>query len=282
MSQLNKYFFILNIGIFGVLLNAGAQELNSSADRSLLDLRFARYIASEEMDQRQDMKYPDEPVVVESRPYVWDKSKDRFRLPYYRYRKSRWGLYVQGGVQKYNPSAVRNKRTLRDRATNYEGTVPDTFEVQISPRLDIRVGTIAFDVGYSSYSIQATDGSAANLSVSLPRVGATFLFDTLFKEPYVVPYASLGFFQAQYNQSDSGTEGQPATGTSPISSYFSIGLLLQLNWIDSEQAALAFDELGLENSYIFGEYRTYTGPDGIDTRGLASDETLAFGLRLEF
>ncbi len=261
-------------------LNGVAEELAAESRATTLESgQKSRPLADAENVSDSD-QYPEEPVILEVRPYVWDPKTREYRIPHYKYRRDRFGIYGQVGIVQYRPEIVRRQKTVMNDTTQYNGTVPSTMDVQISPRLSTRLGTISLDLGYSEYNIRAVDGSSANLFASMPRAGLTILLDTIWDEPYFVPYIFGGAFQAQYNQRDART-GRGDSKISGPSGFYGAGALIQLNWLDMDQSGIAYDEIGLENTFLFVEHRAYLSTSA-GAADFGSESNLAGGLRLEF
>lgn len=119
------------------------------------------------------------------------------------------------------------------------------------------------------------------ISLHLQKAGfklAGYL-DTLFKEPYVVPYAAAQF-QIWNIFEESSTlvyERESAYGIG-----VQAGLLFQLNWIEPGSSLMALNESGLNNTYIDLFVQQYS--DTVDSKDpyLASDLNWGVGLRLEY
>ena len=286
MTILHRVNSILIIGTLCIGLNAQAQDFpwEEYLDRKVTtpDRKPAVVDSSSSSNNTED-EYPDDPVVVESRPYVWDPDTRSLKVPPYRERRSWLGMYISGGIVLFTPQIVLDKLTIGGHPTMYSETIPTTSEVQISPRWGTKFGSLALDLAYAEYRINSTDGSGSDLTLSLPRVGLTFLLDTLAPEPYAVPYVSAGVYRGDYKQKDGVVGSQTYEGSTSIVPYFALGVLGQLNWLDKSEADQAFDEVGLENLFIFAEGRSYSSSSGSEgDPNIGSSTVLAAGVRCEF
>jgi hypothetical protein len=57
-------------------------------------------------------------------------------------------------------------------------------------------------------------------------------------------------------------------------------LAIQLNWLDETSASIAYDETGLENTFLFAEGRSFVLAGNVPN--LSSEIQWGAGLRLEY
>lgn len=144
-------------------------------------------------------------------------------------------------------------------------------------------GAMALGGSLGIYSTNATlDDSTLQLIV--PSVKATLYLDTLFDEPYIVPYASFGYSYFSYKEEyEDAIEIVEVSGETD-NFFISFGAELQLDWLDKTADVSAYNS-GLENTFIFVEGRMYMDQGIIrsaEDPDFSTDLYLAAGLRLEF
>lgn len=119
------------------------------------------------------------------------------------------------------------------------------------------------------------------VSLNLQKAGLKLAgyLDTLFKEPYVVPYAAAQF-QIWNVFEESSTLVYERASAYGIG--FQAGLLFQLNWLEPNSSLMALNESGLNNTYVDLFVQQYG--DTVDSKDpyLASDLNWGVGLRLEY
>lgn len=120
-----------------------------------------------------------------------------------------------------------------------------------------------------------------NISLDVEKYGVRFAayLETLFKEPYVVPYVAT---QVQMW----GIEERGATLSFSRSTAYAIGfgagLLIQLNWLDPAAALASLNESGLNNTYLDIFAQQYGDTADPADPIFSSDFNWGVGLRLEY
>jgi len=173
-------------------------------------------------------------------------------LPY-RERRSTWGAEVVLGYSLYSPQDyVPNFVVNKTMSSYYTGAPNNLLELTVGPKRNFSFGSISLDFSGGTYSITSADGST--LSVTPVRIGTTLALDTLFSQPYVVPYGSVGAYTAIYREQ---VASQAVAGRTSIAPYFAFGLKFQLDWMDPKDET-DDSETGLQSTYLFVEARDFT------------------------
>jgi hypothetical protein len=92
-----------------------------------------------------------------------------------------------------------------------------------------------------------------------------------------VPYASAGAYVVYYEEK---LASQKVGGNTSPGLYYAGGLAIQLNWLDETSASIAYDETGLENTFLFAEGRSFVLAGNVPN--LSSEIQWGAGLRLEY
>jgi hypothetical protein len=157
--------------------------------------------------------------------------------------------------------------------------------------LDISLGikinwpaiSIGFEAGLGNY---ATSSSASalvpsELNLTQLRLGGRVIADGLFAEPWVAPYACAGLYVMRFSETASGVGFD---GNTSPAAYFCGGALFQINWIEPETSIIAYNEQGLENTFVFLEARMLASSEFEDDSNVdfGTSPFLTVGLNLEF
>lgn len=231
-------------------------------------------------------------VEIEEDPFVegtLSQKKGDYLKPY-RERRTTWTCEIEISASQYEPvNYISNIIT-----TN--GTTTDDFE-SFYEYGDVASPTIGFEFkrnfSFGAISLGATGSyytssqGDAEITLMTPALKVGFYLDTLFDEPYIVPYGTVGYAYTMYNESDSLT-GLELSGASD-NLFVGAGLLFQLNWLDSAAAREAYANSGIENTFIFVEVRTYLDQGIIGIKedpdvyaDFSSLTYIAGGMKLEF
>ncbi len=135
-----------------------------------------------------------------------------------------------------------------------------------------------FSTGKTSSSFS---GDARTLNYTQIGARLQINLDSLFSEPYVVPYGAYRFSQFSFNESSTNTPGDYKTTASLVTGQ-TLGVLLQLNWIDPDTAHLGYWNYSLENTYVDIFITRWDKPASTTDPDASSDFALGFGLTLEF
>lgn len=172
--------------------------------------------------------------------------------------------------------------------TTVSNLYKDTYDLADIPIISLALGWkfnipfmgVEIAPFYGKGSLQSSK-SGETLSLDIEKYGLKFAayFETLFSEPYIVPYIS-GQVQLW------GIEEKGATlNFSRSTGYavgFGAGLLFQLNWIDSGAAFVALNESGLNNTYLDVFVQQYGDTSDPEDPIMSSEFNWGAGLRLEY
>ncbi|AFY03434.1 hypothetical protein [Bdellovibrio bacteriovorus] len=130
------------------------------------------------------------------------------------------------------------------------------------------------------YGVGKVDGNSdRSLEITKYGIGFKFTADMLMNEPYVAPYVGINVWQMGFSEK-SATDSFSAT--TQMGYNYTVGMLIQLDWIDYETAKQSTFSWGLENTFIdvyATQYAKTEAPDDPDT---TTDFLFGGGLRLEF
>ncbi len=141
--------------------------------------------------------------------------------------------------------------------------------------------TSEFSYESGSASGKPTFASGESVSLRLAKKTLRFglLFDSIWPEPYIVPYFQGDVYQMDFLESDiPGVAG--LTGSTGIGFGYTAGVLLQLNWLDADQSSRALVQSGLNNTFLDLFIAQSMKPAG--AFDFSSKINLGAGIKLEF
>lgn len=218
----------------------------------------------------------------------------------YRSRRSKHGITFSFGTEKFYP---KNYLSFLDNATIdqiLKSQPINLFAVDIGYKYNFNLGSLTFNYNYASGSGTGSfKNESRNIDFQRQTLSAGYYADSLFSEPWVVPYGSVGLSQFHISEEEynsTGTLADDSAITDPILNY-KVGVLFQLNWIesgiDSNTHVDGLRSSGLENTYLdlyFSWYQptkeTFDIKNPVGTADLDPDlraeAQLGLGLKLEF
>jgi hypothetical protein len=154
------------------------------------------------------------------------------------------------------------------------------YNLQLSYKYNFFLGGVSLNtgIGYGTLTSKVS-GSIRTIELTKYMLSASYIVDSLFDEPYVAPYVTFGMNQFGITEKN----GEESFSTGIEAAYFyTVGALIQLNWLDQAAATRALMEYGLENSYL-DVFVTQFQPslDPLDPN-TETEYTLGAGMRLEF
>ena len=175
----------------------------------------------------------------------------------YKQRCNKWGVTVGFSSGRYAPENYETNFTNDNTPKVYEGQDMVEFHLNIKRNLSWRVSWGMF--GVASYSDTGNDEHIpSELNLTSIRLGLQYTIDHLFDEPFVAPYLSGGIYTAFYKEELDGEDNLSFSGNTSPSFYGAAGLLIQLDWLDARSAVESYQEIGLENTFLFLEAQ-YSG-----------------------
>ena len=205
----------------------------------------------------------------------------------YRERRGHWGAMIGVGYNSYEPTRYVPQQTggpsiedLSEFRAVY--TKPDTplLELQLNAKRNLDFGSLSAEFGVGQYKNNADNPAvAATLSLTPIRLGLTFAADVIWKEPYVVPYVSVGGYVMNFREEG---EEDSVGGTTKVAPYSNLGALIQLDMLDRGASRDAYLETGLQSTFVFVEVRKYYASSGGDDPDLSNTVSYGGGLRVEF
>ncbi|MFN8792564.1 MAG: hypothetical protein ACK5Y2_14005 [Bdellovibrionales bacterium] len=196
-------------------------------------------------------------------------SQDIF-LPY-KQRQRAWGYVFSAGAELVTYPGLLSQFTEPDGSI---ATFEDMFgpnsqtmaSFEMGPKYNTSMGSFALLLGYSRLDISSSRiQSKAELRVSRYSANVVYYLDTLWQEPYFVPYVGAGAWQADYEEENEDEPDVIAKYTTDVGFQWRIGGLINLDWIEPATALRSRRTLGLQatflNLYATSSYMSESNPD---------------------
>nr|BFD61300.1 hypothetical protein CKG001_34070 [Bdellovibrio sp. CKG001] len=157
-----------------------------------------------------------------------------------------------------------------------EDTV-NLVQAGVDYKFNFALGSLSAGIFYGMGRVDAENSRSLEIS----KYGAAFRFtaDMIMNEPYVVPYVGVNVWQMGISEK-SATDSFSAT--TQLGYNYSLGLLIQLDWIDYETAKETTFNWGLENTFLDVYATQYAKTEAPDDPNTETDLTYGAGLRFEF
>jgi hypothetical protein len=198
-------------------------------------------------------------------------------LPY-KERRPDWGFVFGAKYENFAPNTYESPIDGNTYQNLFGENAAGIFALEGGIKYNTRLASLTAEVSFGQGSV-ADSRIGDDVTLRMTKTAAHFglWLDMIWPEPYVVPYAQADVFQIDFTESDSlGSE----SGTSQVCFGYTAGALIQLNWLDPDQALRALATSGLNNTYIdiFVAQSTGSGtqPD------FGSDPYWGAGFKLEF
>lgn len=199
----------------------------------------------------------------------------------YKERRQRWATLFNIGTNFFNPTQYEPEYAVGSFSDLYGQGAGETIDLSIGAKLNLgNAGALAVLVGWGQFRKAASNGSS--LSLNPITAGAVYYLDTLFREPYVVPYFGGGTYTLQYRETLASNAVGGRTG---FGFYYVAGLAFQLDWMDEYGDLHQFEESEVENTFLYVEARGTSAvltPESIRQKDFSNMLHAAAGLRFEF
>ncbi|MBO9667993.1 MAG: hypothetical protein J7501_14415 [Bdellovibrio sp.] len=204
----------------------------------------------------------------------------------YKERRDHTGIYFGIVYENFLPdSYVSPQDSLTYNNMFGSETIP-LIGINFDYKWNMSLGSLAFGLGGAIGSINdARSGSDRTLDVTRYLASIKFTADNLMMEPYVAPYIGVSAYMIGVKdtaKASGSTQKVEVSKNTPIGYAYTVGLLLQLDWLDYTAAKQATFAFGLENTFIDIFLTQYTKAGGDTDPDMQTDLNWGAGLRMEF
>lgn len=202
-----------------------------------------------------------------------------FQLRPYAERRATWGGLGGIAYSSYNPTNYAPAFLGANFTDVYAKASSPLIEGQLVVKRNFGFGSAGVELGMGYYAANSTTNLInSELQLYQYRVGGIVILDELFTVPYVAPYASGGAYIMTYNEQMGANS---LKGNSQVAPYFTLGVQATLDWIDSDNARIAYKEGGIQSTFLFLEGRSYLASNAKGDPNFGASFVLGGGLRLE-
>jgi outer membrane biosynthesis protein TonB len=197
--------------------------------------------------------------------------------PYRERRGAITGIFgFEGGT--YAPTNFISQELTNQRySTVYGSSASPNIELLFGAKYNFILGSIGAQLGGGYFSAN-NQGQSATLTVNPITAGLVYSLDSIFKEPYVVPYLVGGMYTDFWKETAGGLTAQGRTG---FGFFYTLGLLFQLDWLDTETHETGYKDFGLENTFLFLEARSFQATNDLPI-DFSTPLQISGGFKFEF
>lgn len=138
------------------------------------------------------------------------------------------------------------------------------------------------NIELGSFTIGFNGGGGGSSLMKVERYGVMvkFIADAIGGEPYLAPYVGLGYQLMSFQEKDSAQDYSANINSSGM--VYTLGAMIQLNWIDQASAEYATFHFGLQNTFLniyvsdYTRMATNNGSDPTSTMIFGSGMVLEF------
>ncbi|MCB0361558.1 MAG: hypothetical protein KDD35_02485 [Bdellovibrionales bacterium] len=219
-------------------------------------------------------------VVVEPPLIIPVYQTGLFKRPSYASRRSKWGRTFSLSYSEFKPIYYVPNFYTANFEDIYESVEIPLIEMNFAWKRNMSMGSLAIEFGFGGYQNESdVEELPSTLKIYPIHLGAVLALDNIFREPYVVPYFSMGLYTIHYSESVSSSSFNGFTQTS---FYGSAGLLLQLDWCDPQSSMQAYLENGIQNTFLFLEGKKLLASSAAKDPDFETDIYLSGGLKVEY
>jgi hypothetical protein len=209
------------------------------------------------------------------------------RLVPYRERRSTWGFNFGLQVDQMLPDQYRSPIDDESYTNLFGSSTLNLTQGQLGVKYNFSLGSLGANLVLAAGEIQDSRigndvhiDTDADLQLTKMGLSFSYVMDNLFPEPYVAPYIEGQMFKMDWLEKTK--QGVSKSGVTGISTALTIGVLIQLNWIDSDGAFLAQESSGLQNTYLDLFVSQYNSSGDASDPNFQTDYNYGGGLRFEF
>jgi hypothetical protein len=253
------FLLVLCIGVFSNRLNAEAAD---EPDEETLAKKHLVYVEPDNISR----------TAVDGEYHL---------IPYLE-RRHKWGWLVSVGYSSYEP--LNYEPNFAPPSVSYRNVYSSPnlpmLELRFAYKRNFPLGSFGAELTVGGFRNEHSDPNfvGSNLTLFAAHVGAIYSMDALTKEPYFVPYIAGGGYVMFY---DEGYNGQGLHGNTSVAPYMNGGIAINLDWIDRVGARIAYEQSGIEASYLYVEAQRYFQSTAKKDPDFSNDVNFAVGIRVE-
>ncbi len=209
------------------------------------------------------------------------KVDDVYGLVPYLERRPRWGKIFSLGYCNYEPVNLETNFTQYLYGDVYGPPSVPLLELEFAIKRNWDFGSLGGELSFGGFDNSNSDPEyvSSTLTVIPVRVGAIFSFDTVMTNGLIAPYFAGGVYTMIYKES---LGDNSLKGNTLIAPYFIGGVAMGLDWLDRKASRIAFQDSGIQRSYVYLDIRKYFASASPKDPDFSSDLNWGAGIRVEF
>lgn len=219
---------------------------------------------------------------ADKKPQLVEVELNQDFLAPYKERREDHGIYFS---LSYESLKLKNFTSAMD-GLSYDALFGESDIPLILIALDYKYN---FSLGSVALGVQAGRGEVSRdksgaeraLAAGKYGVGLKYTVDYIMDEPYVAPYVGVNFWRLELEEKNKATNIS-VSETTQMGYNYTLGLLIQLNWIERDSAKTTTFNWGLENTFLDFYLTQYAKTTAEDDPNTETDLLLGAGLRVEF
>jgi hypothetical protein len=221
-------------------------------------------------------------VEVEPSNVITSEIEGEYKLVPYLDRRGKWGQTFSIGYSSYEPKYYEPDFITMDSSELY--STPDTpmIELRYSVKRNAGFGSIGGEFMLGIYSNSSDVDPVAYVDSTLQIIpvsaGLVISFDSFTPEPRFVPYIGGGLYTMIYKEE---TDTRSLNGNTQVAPYVTGGVNFQLDWIDKQAARKAYEDSGIQASYLYVELSKYLESSAAQDKDFSNDYNWGVGIRVE-
>ena len=256
-------------------------------------INYAPEMESEQTERVQDLKTldylrktpnigngnKDNLVIVEPRKIVPVTETGRFEIVPYRLRKSRWGSLAGVSYNLFRPDNYQLDQLPQTYSDFYPSSPTGLINVEFIYKRNFRILSFGVSTSIGHFKTKSdVENFDSTLSVTPIKLGLFVALDSLFSEPWVVPFFNGGVYTAFFSEK---TGNSNFSGNTQVAFHGKGGLMFQLDWLDRSTSHSAYHDSGIENTFLYVAFNFMT--DSVEERDPRLGTSFASaGLTIEF
>lgn len=221
-------------------------------------------------------------VEVEPSNVITSEVEGEYRLVPYLERRGKWGQTFSIGYSSYEPVNYEPDFIEMDSSELYSSPDTPMIELRYSVKRNAGFGSIGGEFMIGMYNNNSdvdpevfVDSTLNIMPISL---GAVIAFDSFSAEPMFVPYIEGGLYTVIYKEE---TDTRSVNGNTQVAAYVTGGINFNLDWIDKQAARKAYEDSGIEASYLYVEMSKYMESSAAQDKDFSNDYNWGVGIRVE-
>lgn len=219
-------------------------------------------------------------VELEQKPVSINSETRKIELFKYRERRKKTGVSYAFGLSQFQPINYEPDFLTLSFQDLYGVGTSNMAEFQMFFRRNYSFATAGIELGFGFYQRKSQDPDPGyTITLQPMRVGGRLAFDTVWPEPYFVPYVAAGGYFVFFGEEDATRAFKGVTQMAP---YATLGMAFQLDWMDPIGGFNSHIEHGIQNTFLYVEGRTFIASSVARDPDFSTDIHLNMGLDLEY